>query len=81
MLLIKEIKNIKTIIVLEEHNIYCGFGSILARIISENHPLPMRFIGVNDTFGESGKRELVLNAYGLNETIISEKIQELLNSI
>ncbi len=80
-LLIKEIKDMKAIIVLEEHNIYCGFGSILARIISENHPLPMRFIGVDDTFGESGKREVVLNAYGLNEKIISEKVQDLLNSI
>ena len=79
--LIKEIRYTKGIIVLEEHNLYCGFGSIIARIISENYPLPMRFIGVDETFGESGKRELVLNAYGLSEKIISEKIQDLLNFI
>ncbi|HDZ17011.1 hypothetical protein LCGC14_2208390 [marine sediment metagenome] len=79
--LIKEIRDTKGIIVLEEHNIYCGFGSILARIISENYPLPMRFIGVNDTFGESGRRELLLNAYGLNYKVVSEKIQDLLKIV
>jgi transketolase len=78
--LIQEIKKMKGIIVIEEHNIYCGFGSILARIISENYPIPMKFIGVNNSFGQSGKKEMLLDAYGLNEKKIDEIIQELLKA-
>jgi len=76
--LINEIKNMKYVIIIEEHNIYCGFGSILARIISENHPMNMRFIGINNSFGQSGKKEMVLSAYGLDVKKITEYIQDLL---
>jgi len=76
--LINEIKSTKGVVVIEEHNIYCGVGSILARIISENNPLPMKFIGIDNSFGESGKRELLLNAYSLNVKNIKEKIIELI---
>lgn len=48
--LLNEIKDVKGIIFIEEHNIYCGFGSILARIISENYAKIMKFVGVNDLF-------------------------------
>ena len=78
--LINEIKGFKGVIVLEEHNTYCGFGSILARIISENYPIPMRFVGINDTFGKSGERELLLETYGLNEKEISKYIHQILTS-
>ena len=78
--LIKEIKKTKGVVTLEEHNIYCGFGSILARIISENYPMPMKFIGINESFGQSGNREKLLNFYGLNKKNITEHIRELLLS-
>ena len=78
--LINEIKTSKGVIVIEEHNTYCGFGSILARIISENYPLPMRFMGINNTFGKSGTRESLLDSYGLNEKEISKNIHQILKS-
>ena len=80
-LLINEIKGSKGLIVLEEHNTYCGFGSILAKIISENYPLPMRFIGINNAFGESGRRESLLDSYGLNEREISKNIHQILKFV
>jgi len=76
--LINEIMNAKGIIVIEEHNIYCGFGSIIARIISENCPKPMRFIGIENSFGESGKRNELLERYGLNTENILNQVNELL---
>jgi len=78
--LINEIRTSKGVIVIEEHNTYCGFGSILARIISENYPIPMRFIGINNTFGKSGTRESLLDTYGLNEKEISKNIYQILKS-
>lgn len=77
--LIKEIKDVKGLVVLEEHNIYCGVGSIVARIVSENFPLPMRFIGINNSFGESGTREAVLNHYGFNLENILKQIKTVLS--
>ena len=78
--LIKEIKDVKGIVVIEEHNIYCGFGSIISRIISENLPKIMKFVAIQDTFGRSGKRSDVLNAYGLNEKNIFMKVSEILKN-
>ncbi|MFX1316555.1 MAG: transketolase family protein [Promethearchaeota archaeon] len=74
----REIQYMNGIVTIEEHNIYCGFGSILARIISENCPLRIKFIGIEDSFGQSGNRDKVLNFYGLNEQNIKNKIELLL---
>ena len=76
--LLKEIKSVKGIVIIEEHNIYCGFGSIIARIVSENSPKTIKFVGINDSFGESGKREDLLNLYGLNENTIIEQIKRII---
>jgi len=74
----KQVKDLKGIIVLEEHNLYCGIGSIIARILSEDINLPMRFIGIEDSFGQSGKREILLDKYGLNFNTLKEKIKTFL---
>ena len=76
--LLKEIKSVKGIVVIEEHNIYCGFGSIIARIVSENNPKTIKFVGINNSFGESGKREVLLNSYGLNVETIMEQIKKII---
>lgn len=76
--LIKEIKEVKGIVIIEEHNIYCGIGSIISRIISENHPKIMKFVGIENSFGRSGKRSDLLNAYGLNEKNIFKNVSEIL---
>ncbi len=77
--LLNEIKSVKGIIIIEEHNIYCGFGSIIARIISENCPKMVKFLGVNDSFGQSGKRKTLLNAYNINKQEIVAQIKKILN--
>lgn len=41
----------------------------------------MKFIGIEDSFGQSGKREKLLDNHGINEKKISEKLQELLKAI
>ncbi|MFX1419567.1 MAG: transketolase family protein [Promethearchaeota archaeon] len=76
--LLREVKTIKGIIIIEEHNIYCGFGSIIARIISEKNPKTIKFIGIKNSFGESGKREELLNSYGINQIKIIEQIKKII---
>ncbi len=77
--LIKEVKSIKGLVVIEEHNIYCGVSSIVARIISEFLSLPIKSIGINNSFGQSGPRDVLLNHYGLNKETIVNKIQKILS--
>jgi len=43
------------IVTVEEHQIMGGMGSAVAEVLSKNFPVPMEFIGVKDSFGESAK--------------------------
>ena len=75
--IIKTAKETGAIITVEEHSIYGGLGGAVAEILGENYPVPMRIIGVNDRFGESGEYEDLLTKYGLRAENIMEKVNEL----
>lgn len=50
----------------EEHNIYGGLGDSIAQVASRHCPVPIEYVGTNDTFGESGKPAELLVKYGLD---------------
>ncbi len=77
--LFDEIKNIKYIIVLEEHNTYCGFGSIIARIVSNKFAKIIKVVGIDNLFAQSGKREIVLNHYRLNKQELIKQIKKIVS--
>ena len=66
----------------EEHNIIGGLGDSIAQTASRHWPIPIEYIGTNDTFGESGKPADLLVKYGLDaahivaaaEKVIARKI-------
>ncbi|MCJ2519420.1 MAG: transketolase family protein, partial [Candidatus Thermoplasmatota archaeon] len=49
----------------EEHTMYGGLGSAVAEVLAQNYPIPLKIIGVPDTFGESGEGFELLEKYGL----------------
>ncbi|MBV8255210.1 MAG: transketolase family protein [Chitinophaga sp.] len=49
----------------EEHNILGGLGDSIAQVASRHLPVPIEYVGTNDTFGESGKPMELLAKYGL----------------
>lgn len=53
------------IVTAEEHQVYGGLGSAVAEVVVKNHPVPMEFVGVLDTFGESGEPEDLMGKFGL----------------
>ena len=53
-------------VTVEEHNVIGGMGDSVAQAAARNHPVPIEFIGTNDTFGESGKPVDLLVKYGLD---------------
>lgn len=56
----------------EEHFIAGGLGEAVAGLLSRNNPVPMRFVAINDTFGQSGKPAQLMQAYGLDAAHIVE---------
>jgi transketolase len=50
----------------EEHNIIGGLGDSVAQTAAKTWPVPIEYVGTNDTFGESGKPEELLVKYGLD---------------
>ena len=56
----------------EEHSIIGGLGSAVAEFLSEECPAPLARVGTKDTFGESGKAELLMEKYGLTAKDIAE---------
>lgn len=50
----------------EEHQLNGGLGDSIAQWLSRNYPKPLEMVGVNDSFGESGTPEALMEKYGLN---------------
>jgi transketolase len=53
------------IVTAEEHLLTGGMGSNVARIVAAERPVPMRFVGLADTYTDSGEPEDLLEKYGL----------------
>ncbi|MCC6099585.1 MAG: transketolase family protein [Olsenella sp.] len=54
------------VVTAEEHSILGGLGGAVCEVLSERHPVPVRRVGVQDTFGESGPAVELLHKYGLD---------------
>ncbi len=63
---IESVSKTKCVVTAEEHQVIGGLGSAVAKVVNENVPAPMEFVGVHDTFGESGPPEELLNKYGMS---------------
>lgn len=64
--ILHSIKKTGCAVTAEEHNIIGGLGDSIAQVTSKNFPIPIEYIGTNDTFGESGKPAELLVKYGLD---------------
>ena len=71
------VKKTKFVITVENHSIIGGLGSAVCELLAEYYPVPVHRLGVNDTFGQSGKADFLLDYYGLTaeKLIISIKRQ------
>lgn len=62
----------------EEHNVIGGLGDSIAQVASKNLPIPIEYVGTNDTFGESGKPSELLTKYGLDTPNIVEAVEKVI---
>ncbi|MBL4667691.1 MAG: transketolase family protein, partial [Flavobacteriales bacterium] len=56
----------KCIVTAEEHMRNGGLGGSIAQVITHNNPMPIEYVAVNDSFGESGTPDQLMEKYGLN---------------
>ena len=56
-------KTAGAVVTVEEHQITAGLGGAVSEVLARNFPVPMEFVGMPDSFGESGKPEELLKKY------------------
>ncbi len=66
------------VVTAEEHQVYGGMGSAVAECLVKNFPVPVEMVAVQDSFGESGKPQELMDKYGLNQATIEAKIKAVL---
>ena len=76
--IIKSITKTRCAVTCEEHNVLGGLGESVAHVAAQYVPVPIEFIGTQDTFGESGKPMELLKKYGLDTPNIVEAAKKVL---
>ncbi|HDS00482.1 MAG TPA: transketolase family protein [candidate division Zixibacteria bacterium] len=77
-IIIKAASECGAIVTAEEHQVYGGFGSAVAEVIVKNSPVPMEFVGIQDSFGRSGQPEELMQTYHLKAVDIIKAAMKVL---
>ena len=76
--ILKSVAKTGCIVTAEEHNVLGGLGESVSRTLVLNNPAPQEFVGVNDSFGESGTPAQLMEKYGLNADAIIKAAEKAL---
>jgi transketolase len=68
----------KAIVTIEDHQVTGGLGGAIAEFLAKTTPLPMEFIGLQDTFAESGKPKELIEKYGLGASSIKKAVKKVI---
>lgn len=71
-------KKYKAVVTVEEHQISGGLGGAVAELLAKAAPTPMEFIGMKDTFGESGEPIELIEKYGMGVKDIKSAIKKVI---
>lgn len=73
-MIVKCAKETKKLISVEDHNIIGGLGSAISEVLTELYPTKLERIGINDTFGKSGKAEELIKYFEIDSDSIIKMI-------
>ncbi len=76
---LKSVKKTGCVVTAEEHNFLGGLGESIARTLAVQYPTPQEFVATQDTFGESGTAEELMDKYGLNNKAIEDAVVRVKN--
>ena len=63
----------------EEHNRLGGLGDSIAQVLIQKDPVPMEYVAVDDSFGESGKPADLMKKYGLDADHIVKAVLKVIS--
>ncbi|WP_350287574.1 transketolase C-terminal domain-containing protein [uncultured Croceitalea sp.] len=72
--ILDSVKKTGCVVTAEEHNFLGGLGESVARTLAMHHPAPQEFVATQDTFGESGTPDQLMDKYGLNNKAIEAAV-------
>lgn len=72
-------KQTGAIVSVEDHQVDGGLGSAIAEVLAKNHPTAQEFIGLQNTFGESGKIDELLTKYKMDKDSIKEAVKKVIS--
>ncbi len=73
--IISAAKRTGAIVTIEEHQTSGGMGSAVAEVVAQHYPVPMKIIGMPDSFGESGQPGELLRKYGMTADDIAKAVK------
>ena len=73
-LIIKCAKETKKLISVEDHSVIGGLGSAISEVLTDNYPKKLVRMGIDDTFGRSGRAEDLIKYYGIDKNAIVEEL-------
>ncbi len=76
--ILESIAKTRCVVTAEEHMINGGLGDSVAQVLVQNDPVPQEYVGVNDSFGESGKPDELLTKYNIDTPNIVEAAQRVI---
>ncbi|WP_041250228.1 transketolase family protein [Christiangramia forsetii] len=76
--ILKSAKKTGCVVTAEEHNFLGGLGESVSRTLSQHLPTPQEFVATQDTFGESGTPEQLMDKYGLNSEAIIKACEKVM---
>lgn len=71
-------RKIGAVVTAEEHQITGGLGGAVAELLAREYPVPMEFVGMKDTFGESGPPKELIEKYGMGVKDIKSAVKKVL---
>ena len=73
-MIIKCAKETKRLISIEDHNVIGGLGSAISEVLTDEYPVKLERMGIQDTFGKSGKAEDLMKYFKIDKNAIINKI-------
>ena len=71
-------RKIGAVVTVEEHQVYGGLGGAVAEVLAKHAPTPIEFIGMQNTFGESGPPNALIEKYGMDSKAIKAAVKKAL---
>jgi transketolase len=76
--ILDSVSKTRAVVVAEEHQRNGGLGDAIANLLAHQMPVPMEYVGVKDSFGESGKPAELLEKYGLGKKDVIWAVKDVL---